>query len=396
MLEKTYIPYGAYWSTPFCRWQGTLAQAHAIELAAEVAKEALAARKVDPKSFDGVVLGMTIPQPSSFYGAPWLAAMVGATGITGPTVAQACATSARAIATAGAEVELDQRSCVLAVTCDRTSNGPHLYYPQPGAPGGTGLSVDWVPDAFNRDPWADNPMIQTAENVAKQAGLSREEQDAIALLRYEQYRQSLDGDRAFQKRFMVSAVLRKGKKEIARAEADEGIYPTTKEGLAGLKPVVPGGTVTFGAQTHPADGNAGMVLCNKGRARELSRDPNVPVRLVAWGEARVEKGLMPKAVVPAARAVLARAGLAIGDCKVIKTHNPFAVNDLIFCRELGVKPDAMNHYGSPLVYGHPQGPTGMRLVMEAIEELAILGGGYGLFSGCAAGDTAMAIVVKVG
>jgi acetyl-CoA acetyltransferase family protein len=396
MLEKTYIPYGAYWSTPFCRWQGALAQAHAIELAAEVARESLAARKVDPKSFDGVVLGMTIPQPSSFYGAPWLAAMVGATGITGPTVAQACATSARAIATAGAEIELEQRSCVLAVTCDRTSNGPHLYYPQPGAPGGTGLSVDWVPDAFNRDPWADNPMILTAENVAKQAGLSREEQDAIALLRYEQYRQSLDGDRAFQKRFMVSAVLRKGKKEIARAEADEGIYPTTKEGLAGLKPVMPGGTVTFGAQTHPADGNAGMVLCNQGRARELSRDPNIPVRLVAWGEARVEKGFMPKAVVPAARAVLARAGLAIGDCKVIKTHNPFAVNDLIFCRELGVKPEAMNHYGSPLVYGHPQGPTGMRLVMEAIEELAILGGGYGLFSGCAAGDTAMAVVVKVG
>jgi acetyl-CoA acetyltransferase family protein len=396
MLERTYIPYGAYWSTPFCRWQGALAQAHAIELAAEVTRESLAARKVDPKSFDGVVLGMTIPQASCFYGAPWLAAMVGATGITGPTVAQACATSARAIATAGAEIELEQRSCVLAVTCDRTSNGPHMYYPQPGAPGGTGLSVDWVPDAFNRDPWAEIAMIQTAENVAREAGFSREEQDAIALLRYEQYLRSLDADRAFQRRFMVTAVLRKGKREIARAEADEGIHPTTKEGLAGLKPVLAGGTVTFGAQTHPADGNAGMILCSQGRARELSRDPNIPVRLLAWGDARVEKGHMPKAVVPAARAVLARAGIGIGDCKVIKTHNPFAVNDLVFCRELGVKPDAMNHYGSPLVYGHPQGPTGMRLLMEAIEELAILGGGHGLFSGCAAGDTAMALVVKVG
>src|SRR5450759_1046598 len=151
MLDKTFIPYGAYWSSPFCRWQGALAQAHAIELAAEVTKETLAARKVDPKSFDGVVLGMTIPQRSCFYGAPWLAAMVGATGITGPTVAQACATSARAIATAAAEIELEQRTCVLAVTCDRTSNGPHLYYPQPGAPGGTGISEDWVPYATNRD-----------------------------------------------------------------------------------------------------------------------------------------------------------------------------------------------------------------------------------------------------
>src|ERR1019366_692302 len=176
MLQRTFIPYGGYWSTPFCRWQGSLAQAHAIELAAEVTRETLAARNVDPKSFDGVVLGMTIPQPSSFYGAPWLAAMVGATGVTGPTVSQACATSARAIATAAAEVELEQRACVLAVTCDRTSNGPHLYYPQPGAPGGTGVSEDWVPDAFNRDPWAENTMIQTAENVAREAGFSREEQ----------------------------------------------------------------------------------------------------------------------------------------------------------------------------------------------------------------------------
>jgi acetyl-CoA acetyltransferase family protein len=396
MLEKTFIPYGVYWSTPFCRWQGALAQAHSLELAADVAREALAARKIDPKVIDAVVLGMTVPQRSCFYGAPWLAAMAGAAGVTGPTVAQACATSARAIATAASAVELDQRSCVLAVTCDRTSNGPHLYYPQPGAPGGTGVSEDWVPDAFNRDPWAGNAMIQTAENVAKEAGFSREEQDAIALLRYEQYQKSLDGARAFQKRWMAPVTLRRGKKEIGRAEADEGIHPTTREGLAGLKPVMPGGTVTFGAQTHPADGNAGMLVCSQGRAKELSRDPKIPVRLVAWGEARVEKGFMPKAVVPAARAALSRAGIAIGDCKAIKTHNPFAVNDLFFCREMGLAHDAINHYGSPLVYGHPQGPTGMRLVVELVEELALAGGGFGLFSGCAAGDTAMAVIVKVG
>ena len=396
MLSKTFIPYGAYWSTPFCRWQGALAEAHSLELAAEVAKETLATWKIDPKSFDAIVLGMTVLQRSSFYGAPWVAAMLGAGGITGPTVSQACATSARAIATAAAEVELEQKACVLAVTCDRTSNGPHVYYPQPSAPGGTGLSENLVLDAFNRDPWGECAMVQTAENVAKEAGFTREEQDATALLRFEQYREALANDRAFQKRYMVSAVLRRGKRELGRADTDEGIHPTTKEGLAGLKPVQAGGTVTFGSQTHPADGNAGLVICNEGRARELSRDPKIPVRIVAWGEGRVEKAFMPKAVVPAARAALSRAGLAITDCKVIKTHNPFAVNDLYFAREMGVRPEAMNHYGSPLVFGHPQGPTGMRLVVEAIEELALLGGGYGLFSGCAAGDSAMAVVVKVG
>ena len=395
-FEKTFIPYGGYWSTPFCRWQGALSQVHSIELAAQVASEALLAKKIDPKGFDGVVLGSTVPQRSGFYGAPWLAAMLGADGITGPTVAQACATSARALATAGAEIELGDRACVLTVACDRTSNGPHIYYPQPGAPGGTGGSEDWVPDAFNRDPWAKNAMIETAERVAKEGGFSKEAQHDIALLRYAQYQRSLADDRAFQKRFMVPVTLRRGKKEIGRVAEDEGIHPTTKEGLAKLEPVVQGGTVTFGAQTHPADGNAGIIVCSEGRARELSSDVKIPVRIVAWGEGRVEKGFMPKAVVPAARAALSRAGITAADCKVLKTHNPFAVNDLYFCRELGVAPEAVNDYGSPLVYGHPQGPTGLRIVMEIIEELALKGGGYGLFCGCAAGDSGMAVVLKVG
>jgi acetyl-CoA C-acetyltransferase len=83
------------------------------------------------------------------------------------------------------------------------------------------------------------------------------------------------------------------------------------------------------------------------------------------------------------------------DIRVIKTHNPFAVNDIYFCREMKVKPEDMNNYGSSLIYGHPQGPTGQRLIIEMIEELALVGGGYGLFAGCAAGDTSAAIVLKV-
>ena len=137
------------------------------------------------------------------------------------------------------------------------------------------------------------------------------------------------------------------------------------------------------------------MITSEGRARELSAKPEVRVRVVAAAEARVEKGFMPKAVVPAARAVLAKAGIAIGDLKAIKTHNPFAVNDLYFCKEFGLALKSINNFGSPLVYGHPQGPTGMRLSIELIEELVAAGGGYGLFSGCAAGDTAMALVVKV-
>ena len=111
--------------------------------------------------------------------------------------------------------------------------------------------------------------------------------------------------------------------------------------------------------------------------------------------ARVERGRMPKAPVPAARQALADAGLDISQIHVIKTHNPFAVNDLWFAREMGVDAEPMNPYGSSLVYGHPQAPTGTRAIGELIEILRLRGGGFGLFTGCAAGDSAMSVLVKV-
>jgi acetyl-CoA acetyltransferase len=105
---------------------------------------------------------------------------------------------------------------------------------------------------------------------------------------------------------------------------------------------------------------------------------------------------MPEAPIPAAKRALEQAGLGIKDMQAVKTHNPFAVNDVLFSRETGTSLDKMNNYGCSLVWGHPQGPTGTRSVIELIEELALRGGGYGLFTGCAAGDTAMAVVIKVG
>ena len=92
---------------------------------------------------------------------------------------------------------------------------------------------------------------------------------------------------------------------------------------------------------------------------------------------------------------LADAGISIFDVDVIKTHNPFAVNDAYFARRMGVQAKDMNDYGSSLIFGHPQGPTGARLIAEMIEQLRMRGGGTGLFTGCAAGDSGAALVVRV-
>ncbi|HEY5900624.1 MAG TPA: thiolase family protein, partial [Burkholderiales bacterium] len=176
---------------------------------------------------------------------------------------------------------------------------------------------------------------------------------------------------------------------------DEGIRASTAEGLAKLKPVVEGGTVTFGAQTFPADGNAAIVLATPDRARELSKDKKLRIRIHGFGQARAALAYMPEAPVPAAQRALAQAGIAIKDVKAIKTHNPFAVNDLVFSKMNGVPLERMNNYGCSLIWGHPQAPMGTRAVIELIEELVLRGGGYGLFTGCAAGDTAMAVVLEV-
>ena len=104
---------------------------------------------------------------------------------------------------------------------------------------------------------------------------------------------------------------------------------------------------------------------------------------------------MPMAPAPAAQAALQAAGLAFKDVDSVKTHNPFAVNDIAFTRETGFPLEKMNNYGCSLIWGHPQGPTGLRSMIELIEELVLRGGGTGLFTGCAAGDSAMAAVLRV-
>jgi acetyl-CoA acetyltransferase len=398
-FQKAFIPHGGYWSTPFSRWQGSFAHLNAIPFAAEIAVRALQEREIEPNLFDSLHLGLTVPQKHSFYGGPWLAGLIGAETATGPVVSQACATGARVVSAAAAEVELGEDRAVLTITADRCSNGPHIYYPDPLGPGGKGDAEDWVWDNFSHDPFARNAMIETAENVAREAGITREEQDELTLLRYRQYGDALADDSAFLRRFAVMPLEVKdarGRKVLATVDGDEGVFPTTAGGLAKLRPVVQGGTVTFGTQTHPADGNCGLIVTTRERARQMARDSKIEIQVLSYGEARAKKGYMAMAPVPAARQVLARADISVEDLRAIKTHNPFAVNDIYFCREMGVKPEAMNNYGSSLIWGHPQGPTGQRLIVELIEELVLEGGGYGLFVGCAAGDTGAGVVLKVG
>src|SRR5471032_517437 len=398
MTYKAEIPYGAYWSTPFARWQGSFANLHSVEFAAHVARKELAKRKIDPKYFDYGVLAISVPQKHSFFGLPWLMGMLGAGQASGPTLMQACATGVRTLLSAAQEIEVGMASAALVVNCDRTSNGPHLYYPNPRGPGGTGTAEDWVMDNFGCDPLGGHSMLQTAENVTAKHGISTAEQHQVVLRREQQYRDSLQDGAAFLKRFMTlpfDVPAPNFKKTAGTLDGDEGVSTSTPEGLARLKPVAEGGTVTYGGQTHPADGNAAIVVTTRAKAQELSTNSKIAVRLHGFGMARATLAYMPEATVPAAQRALDQAGRSFGDLAAIKTHNPFAANDIYFARQTGADLMSMNNYGCSLVWGHPQAPMGTRAIIELIEELVQRGSGYGLFTGCAAGDTGMAVVLEV-
>ena len=395
MLTKAYIPYKGYYSSPFARWQGSLANENSIVLAAETAKRWLAEKNLDPKIYDYLYLGITVHQHHGFYGGPWAAAMMGAEGIPGVLVSQACSTSTISVYQASVGVEAGLFETPMCLMTDRCSNGPHAIWPNPKGPGAQVISEDWLMDNFNRDPWAGEAMIKTAENVSAEAAITREECDAVTLRRYEQYKDGLANDREFQKRYMYPVMIQLSKKKTVMLEADEGVMETTAEGLARLKPVLPGGVHTFGAQTHPADGHCAITVATREKAKELSADPDVEIQVVSYGYARVKKAFMAAAVYPAVQMALDGAGITAADVKAVKTHNPFAANDIHLANNLGIDVNTMNNYGCSLIFGHPQGPTAGRLIIEGIEEVVMAGGGYLLFGGCAAGDTAAAMVLKI-
>lgn len=395
MFKNSYVPYGGYWSSPFCKWQSKFQNENAVKLAANTAKAWLQRIDVAPSSFDGLVVGTTVPQKQWFFAAPHFATLIGNPDISGPIMSQACATSAVSLKQAVSSIELGSHKSVLVATMDRCSNSPSLLWAKPNGLGGAPEYESWMLDGFNVDPVAEVSAMQTAENVAKEHGVTMEESNALAIDRYNKYVAATADDRAFQKRYMQPVEIRLSRKKTIVVEEDDGITPCTEEGLAKLRPVIEGGVLTFGAQTHPADGNAGMIVTDKARATAMSTDKNVTIQLLSYGHARTKKAFMAAAVTPSAEMALKNAGIKVADLAAVKTHNPFAVNDVVMGKLMGIDNSIFNNYGSSLVFGHPQGPTGMRSIVELIEELVMKGGGYGLFAGCAAGDTAAAIVLRV-
>ena len=391
MFPRARIPYGTWGSSYFPAWQTSgLAEVNIGQFAGEAMARILGMRRVPKSELEYLVIGSTIPWHWKFWTAPMVASCMGQR-LPGYHVEQACATGLQAVLLGGAEIETGAKDVVGVLTFDRTSDSPVGVFPERRAHQRTHAIAD-VWDNFGFDPATGNAMIAAAGMTARKHKIDRGEVDEIAYVRHEQYFNAKDS--GFLDKLLVPLdLLNVSGKPMGRVDEDKGVRRVSMGALRAQRELDT--CVTSGGQTHASDGMATLLVTSAEKARELSSRPEIDIRFVGKAEARTEPSLMPEAPAIAVQRLLRRVGLTMKDIRVAKNHNPFAVNDAVFTKITGHDWRTLNQTGCPLVWGHPQGPTLTRVLIEALEESVQLGGGLALIFGCAAGDVGIAALFEV-
>lgn len=391
MLANARIPYGTWGSSYFPAWQTSpLAEVNIGQFAGEAMGRIMGLRGVPKGELEYLISGSTVPWHWKFWQSPLLASCMGHR-VPGYHVEQACATGLQAVILGAAEVECGAQEVVGVLTFDRTSDSPVGVFPERRSYQRTVPIAD-VWDNFRFDPATGQAMLATAGSAARKYKLDRREVDDLTFCRYQQYFEALES--GFLERVLVPLdVLDVSGKPLGSIDSDQGVRKLSRADLGAQRQLDT--CVTSGTQTHAADGMATLLVSHKDRVADLSARPEIDIRFVAKTELRTRPSLMPEAPALAVQKLLAQTGMSMSDIKVVKNHNPFAINDVIFSKVLDHDWREMNKTGCSLVWGHPQGPTLTRVVIEALEEAVDLGGGNVLVFGCAAGDVGIAAILQV-
>ncbi|HET9318077.1 MAG TPA: thiolase family protein [Vicinamibacteria bacterium] len=381
--------------TPIGRFGGSLASLTAAQLGAAAAKESLSRAGVLPGQVDEAVIGCA----RQAGGGPNVARQVAHRAglpreVPAFTVNMACGSGLKAIDLAFRAVRDGDADVVLAGGTESMSRVPYLLT---GARWGYKMGEQPAVDAMYQDgflcPLAERLMGETAETLADQYRIPREEQDAFALRSQQRAGQALSENRFAAETFAVRVPGKKGEVDFAQ---DEHPRPdTTAASLASLPPVFrpEGGTVSAGNSSGITDGAAAMVVMSAERARDLGVQPMARIEGIA--AAGVDPNVMGIGVVPAVRRLLERVSRRLGDFDLVELNEAFAAQVLACDRELRLDPERLNVNGGAIALGHPIGATGARIVVTLLHELARRRAWRGLATLCISGGMGLAASFEV-
>jgi acetyl-CoA C-acetyltransferase len=373
---------------------GSLKDVPPTQLAALVVREAVARAGVQPAQVGAVVFGHVInTEPKDMYLSRVAAIDGGLTqDVPAMNVNRLCGSGLQAIVSAAQSVMLGDTDVAIGGGAESMSRGPYIVpSARWGARMGDFKTLDMMVGALH-DPFDVIHMGVTAENVAAKFGITRQDQDGLAL---ESHRRASAASRAGLFKGQIVPVELKSKKGTVLFDADEHIrHDATMDDMAKLKPVFlkENGTVTAGNASGINDAAAAVVLMERGAAERAGLVPLA--RLVSYGHAGVDPKIMGIGPVPASRKALERAGLKAGQLDVIESNEAFAAQACAVTRELGLDPAKVNPNGSGISLGHPIGATGAIITTKALHELQRIGGRYALVTMCIGGGQGIAAVFE--
>jgi 3-oxoadipyl-CoA thiolase len=383
--------------TPVGRYGGSLSSVRPDDLAALAVRAAVERAGIDPGVVDEVIMGNANGAGEENRNVARMAWLLNGYPDTVPgiTVNRLCASGLSAIIMASHMVKAGAADIVVAGGVESMSRAPWVMekpekaFAKPGAVFDTSIgwrfvNPEFLTGQYSRDGKAAFSMPETAEEVARVYGTSRDDCDAFAARSHERALAAISAGRFVEEIVPVSVAGRKG--AVTVVDTDEGPRPgTTREVLAGLRPVVKGGSVvTAGNASSLNDGASAIIVASAAAVKRYGLTPRA--RILEGGSAGVAPEVMGIGPVPATRKVLERAGLSVADLGAVELNEAFASQSLAVMRELKLDEDIVNADGGAIALGHPLGSSGSRLVVTLLgrmeRELAREGRKLGLATMC--------------
>jgi len=386
--------------TPVGRYGGALAGVRPDDLAATVLEAVVARSGIDPAIIDDVILGCANQAGEDNRNIARMALLIAGlpVEVAGQTVNRLCGSGLQAVASAAQAIAVGDADVVIAGGVESMSRAPLVTLkPESGYERGTRELVDTTIGWRFVNPVLDAkyPTIslgETAERVAAQWSVSREEQDAFAL--ESQHRAAAAAASGVHAEEIVPVKIPQRKGDAISVDKDEHPRPETNAAsLAKLRPAfIEGGSVTAGNASGINDGAAALLVMEAGRARALGLKPLA--RVVATSVAGVDPSVMGIGPIPAIRKLLQRTGLSANEIDRVELNEAFASQAVACIRELGLNPATTNIHGGAIALGHPLGASGARMLVTLSRELTRSGSRFGIASMCVGVGQGIAMLVE--